>query len=196
MELLLVILLLAVVAAVAFALLRRRQATHPHTGLSRDGGGIRGRRAAARAAQEDPMAMAVERHSAATDPQEAAEEELRLRAQANRVASDLHAREAAALESEASTVGRVGPLATPPPAAGDPVYADERTGYVDAPADHVDERPAYADDPAYVDERAGYADERAGYAADERAGYVPDPAEPHPADRDGLYEEERRRGRF
>jgi len=42
-----------------------------------------------------------ERHAMATDPHEAAAAELRLQAQANRVAADLHAQQASALESEA-----------------------------------------------------------------------------------------------
>jgi len=47
------------------------------------------------------MAAAVESHSRATDPQDVVAEELHLRAQANRVAADLHAHDAEALEREA-----------------------------------------------------------------------------------------------
>jgi len=101
MEIVIVILLLIIIAALAFAWTRSRPGASGATGLSGRAGGVRGRRRAAVAARHDPMAEAVERHSRATDPQEAAEEELRLRAQANRVASDLHAQEAAALESDA-----------------------------------------------------------------------------------------------
>jgi len=80
------------------------------------------------------MAEAVEHHSAATDPHEAAEEELRLRAQANRVAADLHAREAAALESQ---VGRNGRRA----------HDEDRRVAGDEPAYYDDDgRPVYEQD--------------------------------------------------
>lgn len=103
MEIVIVILLLVIIAALAFAWAKLRPGAPGAAGRA---GGVRGSRRAAAAARHDPMAEAVERHSLATDPQEAAEEELRLRAQANRVAADLHAQEAAALESEAGTAGR------------------------------------------------------------------------------------------
>ena len=55
----------------------------------------------AMAARHDPMAAAVESHSRAIDPQDVVAEELHLRAQANRVAADLHTRDAETLEREA-----------------------------------------------------------------------------------------------
>jgi hypothetical protein len=85
--------------------MRFRPGAHSAGGLSKGAGGLRGRRRVAVAARDDPMAEAVERHRRATDPQEAAEEELRLRAQANRVAADLHAREAASLDADAAAPG-------------------------------------------------------------------------------------------
>jgi hypothetical protein len=103
MEIVIVVLLALILAALVFAWTRLRPGAHGSAGgLSRGAGGVRGRRRAAVAAPHDPMAEAVERHSRATDPQEAAEEELRLRAQANRVAADLHARQAASLDAEAA----------------------------------------------------------------------------------------------
>lgn len=117
MEILIVVLVLVVVAALAFVVFERsRSGASRGAGLAGRAGGVRGRRRAAGAARHDPMAEAVERHSAATDPAEAAEEELRLRAQANRVAADLHAREAAALDAEAR--GAVGE-------DGHPVYRED-----------------------------------------------------------------------
>ena len=122
MEILVVVLLLVAVAALAFFFMRSRTGAHGKAGFAGRGGGVRGTRRAAAAARHDPMAEAVERHSRATDPHEAAEEELRLRAQANRVASELHAQEAAALESEADRGA---------PAHDDvrPVYEEDRPRY-------------------------------------------------------------------
>ena len=130
-------------------------------------GGVRGTRRAAVAARHDPMADAVERHSAATDPQEAAEAELRLQAQANRVASELHAREARSLESQAGAGGlRHSPA--PPARADEPVYQDGTPVYDDGRGAPVyengrpaadGERPAYFDEqgrPVYEDDRPRY----------------------------------------
>ena len=138
MEILIVVVLLLIVAALAFLVMRSRSGAHRGAGLPGRGGGIRGSRRAAAAARHDPMAEAVERHSAATDPHVAAEEELRLRAQANRVAADLHAQEAAALESQVGRAGHhvngdVGPVAEGEPAYydedGRPVYEEDRPRY-------------------------------------------------------------------
>ena len=137
MEILIVIALLLIVAALVFLFMRSRSGARRGAGLPGRGGGIRGSRRAAAAAHHDPMAEAVERHSAATDPHVAAEEELRLRAQANRVASDLHAQEAAALESQVGRGGHVnghpGPVAEGEPAYyddnGQPVYEEDRPRY-------------------------------------------------------------------
>ena len=157
MEILIAVLLLVVVAALAFVFVRSRSEASRGAGLAGRAGGFRGRRRAAGAARHDPMAEAVERHSAATDPAEAAEEELRLRAQANRVASDLHAREAAALENEA---GRGG-LGRPAPAreAEPTVYQDGRPVYDDAPAVDRDGRPVYDDRPVQDAQPAYYDDD-------------------------------------
>lgn len=156
MELLIAVLLLLVIAGLAFAWMRSRPAA-PGGGLPGRRGGLRGRRRTAVAARHDPMADAVERHGAATDPHEAAEEELRLRAQANRVASDLHAQEAAALESQA---GRGG-LRRPAPARADqPAAPDDATVAREGGPPHADgEHPAYLDEhgrPVYEDERPRY----------------------------------------
>jgi hypothetical protein len=145
MEILLVIVLLLVVAALTFLFMRSRSHAPGRTGLTGRGDGIRGWRRAAAAARHDPMAEAVERHSAATDPHEAAEEELRLRAQANRVASDLHAQEAAALESQ---VGHGGLGRSEPVRGADPGAYDDGRPIADEPPAYVDEngRPVYEDD--------------------------------------------------
>ncbi len=132
MEIVLALIVIAVIAVAAFMYMRSRDGA---PGLSGRGQGpeLRGRRGAARAARHDPMAEAVERHAQATDPHEAAEAELRLQAQANRVAADLHARQASTLESHAGGRGYAGqsPAGADPygqPAAydeaGRPVYPD------------------------------------------------------------------------
>lgn len=106
MEIVIVVLLLVIIAALVFAWTRHGPGAPGSGAGPRDrAGAVRARRGAGGVAGEDPMAEAVQRHSQATDPRDAAEEELRLRAQANRVAADLHAREAASLESEARTRG-------------------------------------------------------------------------------------------
>ena len=147
MEILVVVLLVALVAALAFAWMSSRRGGRGGVMPGRHGG-VRGRRRAAVAARDDPMATAVERHSAATDPHEAAEEELRLRAQANRVASELHAREASALESQAGRAAPADGYARPLTDGGAPAYDDRRDG-----------------DPAYLDEhgRPVYEDDRPRY---------------------------------
>src|SRR4051812_39950155 len=93
MEIFLALVVLAVIAAAAFVWMRSRQDGAP--GLSGRASGLRGPRRARAAARHDPMAEVVEQHAIATEPRAAAEAELRLQAQARRVASDLHARQAA-----------------------------------------------------------------------------------------------------
>lgn len=107
MEIVIVVLLVVILAALVFAWTKFRPGAAGGGRLAGRGGGVRGGRRATVAARHDPMAEAVERHSMATDPHEAAEAELRLQAQANRVAADLHAQQAAVLESEARGNGRV-----------------------------------------------------------------------------------------
>lgn len=167
MEILLVLIVLAIIAAAAFLYMRSRGGG---TALSRRGQGpaLRGRRTSA-AARHDPMADAVERHARATDPHEAAEAELRLQAQANRVASDLHAQQASELESHARGRGRRG---GPGPAYdnGDRVYEDQqgRPGYEDGQPGYEDGRqplPEQEGGPAYHDEhgRPVYPEDRPRY---------------------------------
>jgi hypothetical protein len=79
---LIAILAVAVMAVVLAGPRSRRQRARPPI---RRRGGVR---------REDPMADAVLRHSEALDPGEVAVEELRLRAQANRVAAAAHERDA------------------------------------------------------------------------------------------------------
>ena len=107
MEILLVLIVLAVIAAAAFMYMRSRQGGPGLSGRGQ-GSALRGPRRTRAAERDDPMADAVERHAMATDPHEAAEAELRLQAQANRVASDLHAQQASTLESQAGGAGRLG----------------------------------------------------------------------------------------
>ena len=164
MELLLVVLLLLVIAGLAFAWMRSRSGA-PGGVLPGRSGDVRGRRRTAVAARHDPMAEAVERHSAATDPHEAAEAELRLQAQANRVASELHAREADSLESQAGHGG--GLRHSPPPRADEPVHQDGTPVYDDGRGAPVHEKgsPAADGEPAYFDEqgRPVYEDDRPRY---------------------------------
>jgi hypothetical protein len=180
MEILIVVLLLIIiVGALVFAWTKfGPRAQGRATGVSRRSGGIRGSRGARAAARRgDPMAEAVERHAQATDPREAAEAELALQAQANRVASDLHAREAAALESR--TRGAGARHSAPPPgyadgrepvygeggrpaaAAGEPVYEDEygRPVYEDGTPAADPREPVYEDEhgrPVYGEDRPRY----------------------------------------
>jgi hypothetical protein len=166
MEIFLVIVVLAVIAAAAFMWMRSRNAG---PGLARRGEGLRGPRGTRVAARHDPMAEVVERHAMATDPHEAAEAELRLQAQANRVAADLHAQQASALESEAGGVGglRGRGSAMPADAYGQPVYQDgqplDENG---RPAVYEDGTPVTGDDgAAYYDEqgRPVYPEDRPRY---------------------------------
>jgi len=184
MEIFLVLVVLAVIAAAAFMWYRSRN--EGASGLSSRGGpALRGRRGAAHASRHDPMADVVERHAMATDPHEAAEAELRLQAQANRVAADLHAQQASALESEvgrggggtlhargsampADGYGGTAPVdAYGQPAAGDaygqPAYdADGRPMYVDGQPVVQDGQPMYDEDgrPVQADDGAAYYDEQ------------------------------------
>jgi hypothetical protein len=100
----LIVVVVAIVALLVWALLRLRK---------RDGvGGIAGKPARSRRGREvatgnDPMAPVVARHSEAVEPHDAAVEELRLRAQANRVAAAEHEREADALTASATAEARL-----------------------------------------------------------------------------------------
>jgi len=161
MEILLVLIVLAVIAAAAFMWYRSRNEGASDFS-SRGGPALRGRRGAARASRRDPMADAVERHAMATDPHEAAEAELRLQAQANRVAADLHAQQASALESE---VGRGGGGALQ--ARGSAMPAD---AYGGAAAVDAYGQPAGAD--AYGQPVAADAYGQPAYDADGRPMYV------------------------
>lgn len=91
---LVVIVGLAIAVAVLLVQLRSRKGEHAARGTRPS---PRRRRRAAPPA--DPMAAAVASHSEAIDARDVAVEELRLRAQANRVAAATHEREAAALDS-------------------------------------------------------------------------------------------------
>ena len=94
MEVVFVILVVALVAVVVWALLQLRK-------RDRDSalGGVRPPAVNRRRvrASDDPMAAVVASHSQAVEPQEAAVEELRLRAQANRVAAAQHEQQANSL---------------------------------------------------------------------------------------------------
>lgn len=145
MEIFLVIVVLAVIAVAAF--LWYRSQNQGGAGLSRGDSGpaLRGQRGAARAARHDPMAEAVERHAMATDPHEAAEAELRLQAQANRVAADLHAQQASSLESHAGGRGFGGRGAAPTDAYGQPAAYDAAgaPAYQGAAPDYQDDQGVY-----------------------------------------------------
>lgn len=166
MEIVIVVLLVVIAAGLVFAWTKRPDTTTAGAGgLRRRGKGVRGRHRAAAASRHDPMADAVERHAMATDPHEAAEAELRLQAQANRVAADLHVRQAATLESEAGGVGGQG-RSVPATAYDQPAYdAAGRPVHQDQPI-HADGRALDADDrPDYHDEngRAVYPEDRPKY---------------------------------
>lgn len=108
------------------------------------------------------MAEAVERHAMATDPHEAAEAELRLQAQANRVAADLHAQQASALESElrGNGDGHIARRGAPP------AYENGTTAYDGGPPVDADGRRPALDEhgrPVYVDGEPLYEDDRRGY---------------------------------
>jgi len=162
MEIVIALIVIAVIAAAVFLYMRSRDEA---PGLARRGHGpeLRGRRGAARAARHDPMAEAVEHHAQATDPHEAAEAELRLQAQANRVAADLHAQQASTLESQAGGRGF-----TAPPGQDDDVYltGDGRTiDSMGRPVRVDDDHPVYQNgQPApYEDTRPVNPDDRAEY---------------------------------
>lgn len=91
-----VVVVVAIVAVLGWALLRRR---------TRDGAGRLGRRGVG--ARNDPMAAVVASHSQAVEPHDAAVEELRLRAQANRIAAAEHEREADALTASTTAEARL-----------------------------------------------------------------------------------------
>ena len=161
MEILLVLIILAVIAAAAFMYMRSRGRA-PGLAHRDQGPALRGRRGAARASGQDPMAEAVERHAQATDPHEAAQAELRLQAQANRVASDLHAQQASTLESQAGGAGRLGGRgAAAPGAYGEPADPYGQPAYADGQPAYQGGQPAYGgnaavpagNQPVYEDER-------------------------------------------
>lgn len=170
MEILLVLIVLAVIAAAAFMWMRSRNAGPGLSGPSGRSQGLRGPRGTRAAARHDPMAEVVERHAMATDPNEAAEAELRLQAQANRVASDLHARQASALESEAGGRGFTGRSSAADPygrpaaydEAGRPVYQDGQPVYQDGQPVYDEGRPGMYEDgrPMQRDDAAAYYDEQ------------------------------------
>jgi len=109
MDLVIVFVIVLVVAAAAVAFVAGQRRGSAGSGAGGPAKVLRPRRT--RAPRNDPMAQAVVRHSRALDPDEVAVEELRLKAQANRVAADRaddagdaaqhHAR-AAALEQRAA----------------------------------------------------------------------------------------------
>lgn len=128
MEIVIVVLLVVILAALVFAWTKFRPGAAAGGRLTGRGEDIRGRRRGAAAARHDPMAEVVERHAMATDPHEAAEAELALQAQANRVAADLHAEQASALESELrrNANGDRSPRRGPAYGADAPVHEDDR----------------------------------------------------------------------
>ncbi|HEV2777680.1 MAG TPA: hypothetical protein VGV90_18965 [Solirubrobacteraceae bacterium] len=207
MEIVLVLIVLAVIAAAAFMYMRSRGGAHDLTGRGQ-GPALRGPRRTRAAAHHDPMAEAVERHAMATDPHEAAEAELRLQAQANRVASDLHAQQASTLESSAGGRGLAGRSASPADAYGAPAAYDEAGRPVHHDGAYQPGAPAYQDQevfqtrdgktidahgrPVHVDGEPGYENgpPPAGYqdgtpvADDDRAAYYDEQGRPvYPEDR-------------
>ena len=200
MEILLVLVVLAVIAAAVFLYMRSRGGAHDLSGRGQ-GPALRGPRRTRTAAHHDPMADAVERHAMATDPHEAAEAELRLQAQANRVASDLHAQQASTLESQAGGRGFADRSAPPAGAYGAPATYDAggRPVRQDGVAAYQDQevfatrdgktidahgRPVTVDDPAvYENSRpAAYEDDQV--ARDDRAAYYDEQGRPvYPEDR-------------
>ena len=178
MEIVLALIVLAVIAAAAFLYMRSRGGMHGLSSGRGQGPALRGTRGAARASRHDPMAEAVERHAQATDPHEAAQAELHLQAQANRVAADLHAQQASTLESQAGGRGLPG---RPAPtdgygapaeydAAGQPVYQegapvqqDDQGVYETTSGRTIDAhgRPVRVDDePVYEDGQPAAYEER------------------------------------
>jgi hypothetical protein len=155
MEILLVVIVIAVIAAAAFMYMRSRDGASGLSGRRRgygDGPALRGPRGARAAARHDPMAEAVERHAMATDPQEAAEAELRLQAQANRVAADLHAQQASSLESHAGGAGYAAGAAPPAGAYGAPAAYDAagRPVYDDVAPEYQNGAPAYPEQEVFA----------------------------------------------
>lgn len=145
MEIVIVVLLVVILAALALAWTKFRPGAAGGRRRTPRGEGLRGRRGAAVAARHDPMAEVVERHAMATDPHEAAEAELRLQAQANRVAADLHAQQASALESElhGNANGHIARRGAPPAyGTGAPVDEDGRPIYRDGEPPYEDDRRA------------------------------------------------------
>lgn len=130
MEILVVILVVALIAVIAFAVAQRRSA-----GLTGRPGSPLPRRSRA-AASRDPMAAAVADHAEATDPQDAALAEQRLRAQARQVAAGMGAgSEAAAGHDPAGATGYAVPASTLAP-ADQPI--DQRTSGAELPAAYDD----------------------------------------------------------
>ena len=155
MEILLVVIVIAVIAAAAFMYMRSRGGASALSGRRRghgDGPALRGPRGARAAARHDPMAEAVERHAMATDPQEAAEAELRLQAQANRVAADLHTQQASSLESHAGGPGYAAGAEPPAGAYGAPAAYDAagRPIYEDVAPPYQNGAPAYPDQEVFA----------------------------------------------
>jgi hypothetical protein len=119
----LVVLVMAVVAAVAWGLLQLRKRRDDVTAIApRRPMKGRSRRLGRR---KDPMAAVVASHSHTIEPHDAAVEELRLRAQANRVAAAKHQREADALAPSATEEARLQARAHQEAAAQHQRTADE-----------------------------------------------------------------------
>ena len=173
MEILLVLIVVAVIAAAAFMYMRSRQGGPGPSGRGQ-GPALRGPRRTRAAEHHDPMADAVERHAMATDPHQAAEAELRLQAQANRVASDLHAQQASALDSQAGRGGGIrGRGAVPGDAYGQPAYDEAgRPVYQEGQPVYQDEQPVPQDEPGrpVYDERQPLPGERGGPAYHDEHG--------------------------
>ncbi|HUR85060.1 MAG TPA: hypothetical protein VMY78_06915 [Solirubrobacteraceae bacterium] len=93
MEVVAFIVIAVLLVVIAVLLVQRRGARGDAVPRTRRSPGRRGRATP----PADPMAAAVATHSEAMDARDVAVEELRLRAQANRVAAATHEREAAAL---------------------------------------------------------------------------------------------------
>lgn len=131
MEILVVILVVALVVAIAYGVAQRRPA-----GLARQSGSPLPRRGRA-AASRDPMAAAVADHAEATDPQDAALAEQRLRAQASKVAAGMQGAgpPAAAGHEQDGATGYAVPASTLAP-ADQPI--DQRTSGAELPADYDD----------------------------------------------------------
>jgi hypothetical protein len=139
MEIVAIVLAVLAVALVAVALLQLR-------GRGGIGAVARGRPSPIRrrdVPRDDALAAAVVSHSAATDPDDVAVEELRLRARANRVAAAAHERDAGGLRSH------------------DAAAADERRLEADAHREAAVEHHRTADE---LERRAERGDTRLPYA--------------------------------